>query len=143
MKPNSKLLLLSLLSPLPFVSTALNGAEEDEPVRCVRLSSIDRTEIIDDRNIAFFMRGGDIYVNRLRRSCSQLKPDRAISYRTSTGQICAVDLFSVLDDFGFGLTRVASCGLGMFVPADEEYVDMLKGDEKPAEVKIEEVEVDE
>jgi hypothetical protein len=121
------------------------GAEEGGPVRCINLSRINRTEVIDNRSIAFYLRGGDVYINRLNRACSGLERNKPFSYRTPTNRICSVDFITVLEDFGAGLTPNVSCPLGMFVPADEEEVENLlhpvEGDQP--EVTVEEIDVEE
>ena len=140
---NDRLRLLQAIGSILLALTAmpLHPADGDEPVRCVSLKRIDRTEVIDDRTIVFHMKGGDIYVNQFDRACPNLDRNRAFSYRTSTGQICSVDSITVLENFGFGLRRGASCGLNEFVPADEEHVEMLKGEQEPADVTVEEIDV--
>jgi len=131
-------LLLTLTS-----TDAQDGDDSQEPVRCVALSRIDRTEVIDNQTVAFFMRGRDIFLNRLDVECPRLDHERRFSYRTSTGQLCAIDRITVIENTGFGLGAGASCGLGMFVPTTEEALAMLKGEEEPAEITVEDIEVEE
>jgi hypothetical protein len=116
---------------------------DDEPRRCLTLIRVDYTEVIDDRHIAFHMRGSDIYVNELERRCPGLRQNTPFSYRTSTGQLCRVDSITVLENLGFGMREGATCGLGMFVPIDEDALAMLKGEEAEAEIEVEDIEVDE
>lgn len=134
--------MLLLLAPLASVSA--QGARDDQPVRCINVSRIDRTEVIDDKTIVFHMRGGDIYINHLENTCMNLAREDRFSYRTSTRQLCAIDSISVLErsGFGIGLQRGVSCGLSEFTPADEEIVAMLKGDIEEAEITVEELEVE-
>lgn len=122
------------------------GAREaggNDRLRCVALSSIDRTEVIDDRTIAFFLIGGRVYLNHLDRVCRNLARDRPFSYRTSTGQLCAIDVINVVEDFGLGANIGDTCGLGEFVLTDEVEIEVLKGERDPIDVEVEEVEVDE
>ena len=143
MNRSANLLLLCLLSLLPLSPASAQGDEDNDPARCIRISLIDRTEIIDDRTIAFHMRGGDIYLNQLDRTCIGLDRGDPFSYGTATGQICRNDFITIIERGGFGLQRGASCGLGMFTPTDEESLSMLKGEEEEAEVTIESIEVEE
>jgi hypothetical protein len=143
MKPGPKPPKAILLLLLALAAAGTRGASGQERLRCVSVASIDRTEVIDDRTIAFFLSGGRIYVNRLDRACPNLNRGRPFSYRTSTGQLCSVDVITVVEDFGQGLDRGASCGLGEFVPTDKETLEMLKGEREPVEVTPEEVEVEE
>lgn len=144
MKRSSHLLISSLLLLSLTPSTSVWSQEgDDETLRCIPVTRIDRTEVIDDQNIAFYLKPDDIYINRLGRACSRLDREKRFSYRRSTAVLCANDLITVLQDSGFGLGRGASCGLGMFHPADEELVALLKGDEEPADINVEDIEVDE
>lgn len=143
MKSGLKLLLFACLSPIPMNSAWSQDDDGREPVRCVSLSRIDRTDVIDDRNIAFHMRGGDIYVNELSRACPRLDRERRFSYRTSTSQLCSMDLIRVLENSGLGIRAGIACQLGMFVPATEELVEILKGNEEAAEIEVEDIEIEE
>ena len=115
--------------------------EESEPQRCIQLSRINNTEVVDEKTIAFYLRGGRIYLNQLRRECRGLSDSKPFSYRTSTGRLCSVDSITVLENYGFGLTPGASCGLGMFVPIDEDSLAILLGDEKEAEITVTDIDV--
>jgi hypothetical protein len=98
------------------VQPAVAEDKESDAEQCVRLAAIDRTEVIDDRNILFYMKGGDIYRNELPHDCPGLAAGRAFMYRTSLSQLCNVDIITVLRNIGFGFSPGASCGLGMFHP---------------------------
>jgi hypothetical protein len=135
-------LLMIVLSTLPVSASRSQEADDGEPVACIGLPRIDRTEVIDDRNIAYFLKGGDIYLNRLPRSCARLDDVRRFSYRVSMNQICNTDTITVLDNAGPGLIQGATCRLGMFVPTDEEALEALgKHDRDPPPVTVEEIEV--
>jgi hypothetical protein len=97
--------------------------------QCVSLARIDRTEVVDDQNILFYMNDGTIYRNHLPYRCPGLGVRESFMYRTSLNQLCNVDIITVLDDIGFGFSPGPSCGLGMFYPMSEEDVQMLKESE--------------
>ena len=82
------------------------------PQDCVALQSIQHTRVRDDRTIDFYMRGGEVYRNRLRNSCPQLGFEERFSYGTSLARLCSVDTIRVLTSSGPG----ATCGLGAFQP---------------------------
>ncbi|HSM31089.1 MAG TPA: hypothetical protein VK854_10345 [Woeseiaceae bacterium] len=42
--------------------------------------------------------------------------------------MCVLDVITVLDDIGFGVTSGISCGLGMFHPVSEEEVKAIKAE---------------
>ncbi len=86
---------------------------------CISLNRIDHTRVVDDQSILFYMRGGDVYLNRLPHRCPGLRWEEAFMYRTSIGRLCDLDIITVLDNMGFGYSPGASCGLGMFYPISE------------------------
>lgn len=130
------------LACLLALQAPVSSAQEDEPVRCVSISRISRTEVIDDRTLAFFMTGGGIYLNRLDQACRDLSRRYSFSYESSTGRICNFDSITVRGDSGVGPSRVDSCGLGDFVPATEEDIEMLRDEQPAAEVTVEIIEVE-
>jgi hypothetical protein len=97
---------------------AASDAAPGKTVSCVRLSQIDSTQVVDDRTIIFRMRSGKprYYKNTLPYKCPQLGFEKAFSYKTSTNQLCSVDIITVLQNFGSSFNQGSSCGLGDFVP---------------------------
>ena len=113
---------------------------EDNSERCVSLTRIDRTHVLDDYNILFYMRGKKVYINKLPRKCPGLFRADSFMYKTSLSQLCNVDIITALDNIGFGFSRGASCGLGKFYPIDIERAKELRGQKAPASERIEPVE---
>jgi hypothetical protein len=101
---------------LGLASSGLAADRQTDAEQCVSLIRIDRTEVVDDRNVLFYMKNGDIYRNRLPNDCPGLEAQDAFMYRTSLSQLCNVDIITVLTNMGFGFRPGASCGLGMFHP---------------------------
>jgi len=85
-----------------------------EPVNCVLTSRIRNTDVQDDYTIDFLMVGGDVYRNTLPRRCPNLGFDEAFAYQNSTGQLCDIELITVINNNSAG--RGPSCSLGKFVP---------------------------
>jgi hypothetical protein len=86
-----------------------------DPVSCVTLRQVQSTEVRDGKTIDFVMRGGKVYRNTLDGgSCPQLGSQKRFSYKVSGGQLCSVDIITVLNEPG--LSQGASCGLGEFQP---------------------------
>lgn len=110
--------------PPPAQAQAEQRATDAE--HCVNLSRIDRTEVVDDRTILFYMLGDDIYRNALPHRCPGLEWEESFMYRSSLNQLCNVDIITVLDDIGFGFRGGMSCGLGMFHPISEEEAELLE-----------------
>ena len=104
------------------------GEPEIQPegaVGCISLSRLDRTKVVDDSTILFYMLGPDVYVNKLRHKCPGLARTDAISYRTSLSRLCTVDIITGLRQSGGGFFPAARCGLGMFVPISEMELELL------------------
>ena len=105
----------------------IDGPDESHPSeKCVTVSRIDSTRVLDERNILFFMRGGKIYRNFLPHRCPGLTRRDAFSYRTSTSRLCDVDVITLLRPIGSGFSPGASCGLGKFYPVTEQEVEALE-----------------
>ena len=112
-------------------------AQEDAPIaaenglvvegqRCVSSRPIRRTEVIDDQNILFYLRGATIYLNHLPKPCKRLSQEGRFMYRTSVARICRADTINVLTDTGSGISPGRSCKLGSFYAITKEDVEKLK-----------------
>jgi len=119
--------LTSLFCTLSLAALAPTLAEEevddtvaDSSKSCIDTRRISQTHVADAENILFYMRGGDIYVNRLPRKCMSLAREKKFSYRTSNSRLCDLDTIRVLYNMGGGLTQGAGCGLGKFYAITEE-----------------------
>jgi hypothetical protein len=119
--------------PMLFASMGTYAQDgEDEkpfdrtPVSCVRVSSIDKTEAIDDQNILFHMRGKTVYRNHLPQRCPRLEQENRIAYQVFGGRLCDSDTITVLEESVFGLQNGFTCGLGDFVPLSPEEVEDLR-----------------
>ncbi len=94
--------------------------------RCITVSRIANTEVLDDQNILFRMRGRDLYRNFLTRRCPGLGNREAFSYESRNGSLCRGDIIEVLEIGGLGPRSGASCQLGGFYPVTSEEADALK-----------------
>ncbi|WP_414902751.1 hypothetical protein ACMT1E_05920 [Sphingomonas flavalba] len=83
---------------------------------CVQTINIRSTRVRGDRVIDFEMTGGKVLRNVLPNACPSLGFEQRFAYRTSTAQLCSVDIITVLHTPG--PSRGASCGLGPFQPID-------------------------
>lgn len=126
-----------VLALAPADATSADDAAEGPAEQCVDMRRISSTEIIDDQNILFHMRGGVIYRNKLSHSCPGLAREQTFMYRTSLSQLCNVDIITVLDNHGFGFTPGPSCGLGKFYPITKDEAEALK---KSPKIKNEPIE---
>ncbi|HET6630882.1 MAG TPA: DUF6491 family protein [Woeseiaceae bacterium] len=129
----SKLMLMTLCAGLTAagISAAQEAGGEDTQSRdmnakhCVRVQSIDQIDIVDSDTLVFRMRGDEVYRNELPYNCPGLQQGDTLMYRTTLGQVCDLDIVTVLEDWGFGFAPGASCGLGMFDPITEQIADEL------------------
>lgn len=106
------------------------GERDMEATHCVRIQGIEDIDIVNSGTLVFRMRGDEVYRNDLPHECPGLRPGDTLMYRSSVGQLCSVDIITVLEDRGFGFSPGASCGLGMFEPITEQIADeMVRAEE--------------
>lgn len=111
--------LASILPPL----------DESEAERCINLSQVASTRVLDSSTIQFRMRGGKTYINVLPNRCPGLRKGAPFMYRTSQSVLCNLDLISVLDNSGMGMRPMGACGLGLFYPTLETGAPVVLEDE--------------
>lgn len=126
--------LAGVLAALAVPHASAQDGDDDPigraPERCITLNRVDRTEVIDDRTLIFHMRGGDIFLNHLARECPGLKREERFMYSPTGNRLCDVDTVTVLEQWGFGLTRGFTCSLGEFHPiSDTDLEDLRRGEE--------------
>jgi hypothetical protein len=119
-------LTLATLSSQAFSAFAQDDDSAGGVKRCVSLHQIDRTKVVDDDTVLFFLKGGDVVRNDLLRRCPTLMSENTFMYRTSLEQLCNSDTITVLNDVGFGFLPGATCGLGDFEPITEDEADTLE-----------------
>lgn len=107
-------------------SPARAQASESEPQHCVNLRQVDRTSVVSDRTILFYMDDGDVLRNELPSRCPSLMTEDTFMYRTMLNQLCSVDTITVLTDFGFGFVPGPTCMLGEFQPISAEQGEELE-----------------
>ena len=99
----------------PKAEQALAGRTAGKPVSCIQLNRSNGTQLVDKTALIYKQSRHLWYVNQPDGGrCISLNPNRAITSSTSTAQLCANDLITVIDPssgISFG-----SCGLGEFVP---------------------------
>ena len=125
------------LSMASFADDENDEQLEDDSKRCISLARIDRTHVLDDYSILFYLRGRKVYINKLPRKCPGLRRADSFMYKTSLSQLCDLDIITALDNIGFGFSRGASCGLGKFYPIDKDRAKELRGQKAPGRECIE------
>ena len=96
--------------------------QTSETKKCLSIARIHDTEVLDNQHIVFHMRGGESYLNHLPNRCPRLGVERAFGYKTSTSELCHVDIITVLESGVSGVDTGASCGLGHFTLLKEKAV---------------------
>ena len=99
----------------------IQAAEEEAPdigpptsdmtgQRCLSSRPIRKTEVLDDQNILFYLRGAAIYLNHLPKPCKRLAQEGRFMYRTTVARICRYDIINLLIDSGgtLGLGRAST-----------------------------------
>ena len=102
------------------------GEGDSDALRCLSLMRVDHTSVIDNQNVLFYLRGGDIYLNHLAHPAPGLERNRPFLHQTTTGQICKSDIVTVLEEWSFGFTEGASSTFGLFEPIDAATADSMK-----------------
>jgi len=106
---------------------AADDAQNDAPVRCLSMSGVRTTRIVNDGNILFFQRNGHVYLNVLDQTCAGLSRSGKFTYSVQTGartvRLCDADNITVLETTGRGFT----CGLGRFHPISAETANEMLG----------------
>jgi len=113
---------------LVFAMTAATDLHADEASsvaqRCIYVDRLDRTRVVDERSILFFMRDHSVLQNVLPKACVGLRKSDPIAYDVVNNKLCANELVRQLVGAGV-YSRGAVCPLGMFVPIGPDEVDRL------------------
>jgi hypothetical protein len=104
---------------------------DDSTSRCISLRTVRSTDVVDDRNILFHMRGSIVYHNILPRKCNGLAREDRFSYRTTIGRLCSNDIINVLYNNGSGLREGNACQLGIFYEMTREDAKAFKDAPEP------------
>jgi hypothetical protein len=91
-----------------------------KPTSCLRLSDISETHFYGDQVIDFVVFGGKVYRNTLPYACPSLGFEQRYLHKSYGGDICSLDLITVLQSPG--LSHGATCGLGEFQQVQLEKV---------------------
>jgi len=97
------------------LAQALAGRTAGPAVSCVSQRDIGGNESFGEGTILFHGRtGGTVYVNQPAGGCPLLTRNRAITYRTTSSQLCRGEIVTVLDPVSH--VEFGSCALGDFTP---------------------------
>lgn len=110
--------VLVLGAVLGFAASAQEAAA---PQDCIDLMRLDRTDVVDDQTILFYMNNRDVLLNSLPGKCPGIRSEGRFMYRVTMNRLCSSDLITVIYQAGFGLTEGPSCRLGKFEPVSQEF----------------------
>jgi hypothetical protein len=123
--PHAGVCLAWAIAAAPLLAADDSG--DAAPVRCLSMSGVQTTRIVNDGNILFFQRNGHVYLNVLDQTCVGLSRSGKFTYSVQTGartvRLCDADTITVLETVGRGFT----CGLGRFYPVSKETADGMLG----------------
>ena len=106
-----------------------DGFEVSGEETCVLLRRIDRTDVIDDYNILFYMRGPDIYHVRLPNRCPGLRAADRLMYSMSLNVLCDLDIIQPRRHLRRGFPPGPARVLGRFAVLPQEEVKIHKNKE--------------
>jgi hypothetical protein len=124
----SALALPSLLHAWPaFAADDEEAAFDRTPTDCVSTMRIDRTDVLDDQTIVFYMRSRNTaYRNYLPNKCPGLEKSGRFMYTVRSSRLCKVDLITVLEEWGLGFQPGFTCKLGEFHPLSPAEIASLR-----------------
>ena len=101
------------LAPEDQLAKLLKDRVAGEPQNCITLSSVTSSQVIDKTAIVY--RAGDtLWVNRPRGGADQLNDDDILVTKTSSSQLCSIDVVQLHDRMSHMYRGFVS--LGEFVP---------------------------
>ena len=132
--------LLGLVVSLGFgsmPSLAQDDAPFDRtPQDCVVLTAIDRTRVLDDQTILFYMHNNRVFRNFMPRKCPGLERQNRFMYETRSSRLCSIDMITVLEQWGTRLEPGFTCRLGDFYPISPEEAEDLETLRKSGEDEV-------
>ncbi|WP_310475339.1 hypothetical protein [Sandarakinorhabdus sp.] len=104
---------LGLALPVAAQAPAAQASAAPEVRQCLQLSALRSTNVVNSRAIDFTLRDGSVWRANLHSACPQLGTERAFSYSTSIGQLCAQDIITVIQPMARNFNG-PRCGLAPF-----------------------------
>jgi hypothetical protein len=106
--PRGKAILIALAASVALAGPAL--ADQSTKSLCIKADEVDHTKVLNDRQILFYMRGKQVWLNTLKARCSTLPIQDGFSMPSNFSEFCAnAQTIQVLFTGQF-------CQLGEFTP---------------------------
>ena len=124
--PNAEEEVVDLATVLS--ETVTDAEYGGDPERCLSSHRYRRFEVISDQHILLKGSRGRAWVSELPRRCRGLDKRSIIYTESRTNQICASDMFRVVDRIDLGGPPIVEtvCVFGKFQPVAPEQVDLIK-----------------
>ena len=116
---------IALCATLLATATVADEDETSVAQVCLHHPTIDRTKILDGRNILFVTHDDRIYHNLLPRQCPGVRRNTLLSYNIANAKLCAGNTFTVILEVGTNRIPTYVCELGMFRPVSEHEAEDL------------------
>jgi hypothetical protein len=92
--PRGKAILVALAASLAVAGPALADqppALAGQPTKsvCIKADEVDHTKVLNDRQVLFYMRGRQIWLNTLKSRCSTLPIQEGFSMPSNYSEFCA------------------------------------------------------
>jgi len=85
--PRGKTILIALAASAALAGPAL--ADQATKSVCIKADEIDHTKVLNDRQILFYMRGKQVWLNTLKSHCSTLPIQEGFSMPSNYSEFCA------------------------------------------------------
>jgi hypothetical protein len=106
--PRAKAVLVALAASVAFAGPVL----ADQPTKsiCIKADEVDHTKVLNDRQVLFYMRGKQVWLNTLKARCNTLTIQDGFAMPSNYSEFCAnAQTIRVL-------FSGQSCQLGEFTP---------------------------
>ena len=87
--PRGKTLLVALAASLAFAGPALADQGQSTKSICIKADEVDHTKVLNDRQILFYMRGNQIWMNTLQARCVTLPIQDGFAMAANYSEFCA------------------------------------------------------
>ena len=94
---------------------------------CLKTSDYDRIEVLSRDYLVFSDRQGRNWLNKIKKTCSGLRPKMILHLGVSKGKVCVEGMFEGVQNFAGRMETVtAACFLGVFQEVSADQVDAMK-----------------
>lgn len=96
------------------------------PQNCIDARQLASIEPVGNHTLLFYVRGDEVWRNRLDHACAGLNRDTIFSYELRGSRLCSNDLIHQVERIGDRLERRIGCALGEFDALTVDQAEALK-----------------